>query len=81
EKIEEMRVNCRIEEQKAWASAAHYLKGSAASIGMEPLSYACRVAEQQKSAPYDEKKELLSAIELEFARARDYANLILAEMQ
>jgi CheY-like chemotaxis protein len=80
QKLEEMRMHCRIEEQKTWAAAAHYLKGSAASMGMSALSKLCLEAEQQKSVTYDEKKVLLERIVEEFNRARAYAQHLATEM-
>ena len=79
QKIEEMRMNRRLEEQRQWAGAAHYLKGSAASMGMTTLSARCLDAEQQKSVAYPEKQVLLEAIIGEFERARAYAAVLLNE--
>ena len=81
QKIEEMRLHRRAEEQKEWGSAAHYLKGSAASMGMAALSEACLRAEQQKSLPYSEKMPLLNTIRSELERARAYALELLATMR
>lgn len=80
EKLDEMRMCRRLSEEKEWASAAHYLKGSAGSLGMVALSAKCLEAEQQKSASYDEKLQLLEAIIAEFERTRTYAYVLLAEM-
>jgi signal transduction histidine kinase/DNA-binding NarL/FixJ family response regulator len=80
QKIEEMRTHRRIDEQKQWASAAHYLKGSAASMGMDAFSALCLEAEQKKSAEYDDKNLLVTAITAEFERARAYSVQLLAEM-
>lgn len=81
EKISEMRMHRRTEEQKKWASAAHYLKGSAASLGMKQLSAACQEAEQKKSMGYEEKIKLVETIEAEYHRARAHATYLLSEMQ
>ena len=80
QKIEEMRLHRRAGEGAKWASAAHYLKGSAASMGMTSLTDMCVKAERQKSADYEEKANLLDAIVDEFKRARDYAEVLLSEM-
>jgi signal transduction histidine kinase/DNA-binding NarL/FixJ family response regulator len=80
QKIEEMRMNRRMEEQKQWASAAHYLKGSAASMGMNTLAARCLEAEHKKSAEYEEKQRLHQTIVDEFERARTYSVQLLAEM-
>ena len=80
QKIEEMRTSCRAEEQDQWTAAAHYLKGSAASMGMPALSKHCLTAEQQKSAAYPQKKQMLDVIVVEFARVRLYAEATLADM-
>ncbi len=79
-KIEEMRLHRRSGEGDAWASAAHYLKGAARSVGMHALADACQRAEQQKSAFYEEKANLLDALVAEFNRARDDASDLLNEM-
>jgi CheY-like chemotaxis protein len=80
QKIEEMRLHRRTGEGNEWASAAHYLKGSAASMGMKALTRACTTAEQNKSGDYDEKANLLDALVAEFNRTRDYATVMLNEM-
>jgi len=76
-----MRIHRRADEQTEWAAAAHYLKGSAASLGMNALAARCREAEQQKSIGYQEKLALVDAIMSEFERARAYATHLLAEME
>ena len=81
QKIDVMRTHRRTEEQKEWASAAHYLKGSAASLGMNALAARCREAEQQKSIGYHEKLALIEAIKTEYDRARAYATNLLAQMR
>ncbi|MBX9725703.1 MAG: response regulator [Rickettsiales bacterium] len=80
QKLEEMRMNRRMDDEKTWVSAAHYLKGSAGSMGMVALAAKCLAAQEQKSASYDEKMLLLDAIIAEFERARAYADTLLAEM-
>lgn len=79
-KIEEMRLHRRAGEGENWTSAAHYLKGAAASMGMQALADICLRAEQQKSAVYEEKANLLDALVAEFNRARDDATDLLNEM-
>jgi signal transduction histidine kinase/CheY-like chemotaxis protein len=80
EKITEMRMHRRLEEQKIWASAAHFLRGSAASLGMGALSARCKEAEQKKSVGYEEKIKLVDAIQAEYDRTRAYATHLLSEM-
>ncbi len=80
EKADTMRMNRRAGEQKPWASAAHYLKGSAGSMGMSALAALCQEAEQKQSADYDQKCRMLDAITAELDRCRTYANDLLAEM-
>lgn len=80
EKIEAMRLHRRADEGEAWMAAAHYMKGAARALGMHALADACLHAEQQKSAPYDEKANLLDALVAEFNRAREDATDLLNEM-
>ena len=80
EKITEMRMHRRLEEQHIWASAAHFLRGSAASLGMGALSARCKEAEQKKSVGYEEKIKLVDAIQAEYDRTRAYATHLLSEM-
>jgi two-component system sensor histidine kinase/response regulator len=80
QKIAEMRSYCRTAEEDSYVATAHYLKGSAATIGMAALATCCRDAEHARSTTYDEKKRLAEAIMVEFTRARTYAGVILAEM-
>ena len=80
EKITEMRMHRRLEEQHIWSSAAHFLRGSAASLGMGALSARCKEAEQKKSVGYDEKIQLVDAIQAEYDRTRAYATHLLSEM-
>jgi signal transduction histidine kinase/CheY-like chemotaxis protein len=80
EKITEMRMHRREEEQKQWANAAHYLRGAAAMLGMSALSARCAEAEQKRSVGYEEKVKLVDAIQVEFDRAQAYATHLLSEM-
>jgi len=80
EKINLMRMHRRLEEQSEWAGAAHYLKGSAASLGMNAFSARCQEAEQKKSVGYEEKITLVDAIQTEYDRARTYATYLMSEM-
>lgn len=80
QKIEEMRLHRRAGEGAEWASAAHYLKGAAGSMGMTALAEACSTAEQKKSADYVEKNNLLDGLVVEFNRTRDYADVLLNKM-
>ena len=80
EKIAEMRMHRRLEEQTKWANAAHFLRGSAASLGMGALSARCKEAEQKKSVGYEEKIKLVDAIQTEYDRTRAYATHLLSEM-
>ena len=80
EKITEMRMHRRLEEQHIWSSAAHFLRGSAASLGMGALSARCKEAEQKKSVGYEEKIKLVEAIQAEYDRTRAYATHLLSEM-
>lgn len=80
EKITEMRMHRRLEEQAIWSSAAHFIKGSAASLGMGALSARCKEAEQKKSVGYEEKIKLVDAIQAEYDRTRAYATHLLSEM-
>jgi signal transduction histidine kinase/DNA-binding response OmpR family regulator len=80
QKLEFMRIHCRTEESEDWAAAAHYMKGSAASMGMGTLSALCREAEHKRAAGFDDKKQMMEAILVEFDRARTYSAVILADM-
>jgi signal transduction histidine kinase/CheY-like chemotaxis protein len=80
EKITEMRLHRRVEEQKQWANAAHYLRGAASMLGMKALSARCAEAEQKQSVGYEEKVKLVDAIQVEFDRAQAYATHLLSEM-
>ncbi len=80
DKITEMRLHRRVEEQKQWANAAHYLRGAASMLGMKALSARCAEAEQKQSVGYEEKVKLVDAIQVEFDRAQAYATHLLSEM-
>ena len=73
EKLNTMKNARRSNERTHWKSAAHYLKGSAANIGLIPLSEACRTAELHTDADYQQHTAMLQAIEHEFERAREFA--------
>lgn len=79
QKLDELRMARRAEEQKEWTGIAHYLKGSAASMGMTHLSALCQEAEQNKSIGYEQKREIVEKISLELERCRVYANEILSQ--
>ncbi len=72
EKIKVMEHSRRRDEFPAWKAAAHYLKGSAANIGMAALVEQCREAEQCTDFTYENTALLLENIRRETQRARDY---------
>ena len=72
EKLNEMAASRRNNEQPQWKKAAHYLKGSAANLGMEILAEHCRVAEQSPRVSYAEASAMLDAIRDELNRVREF---------
>jgi CheY-like chemotaxis protein len=75
EKITEKASSRRNNEQPQWKKAAHYLKGSAANLGMEALAEHCRVAEQSPRVSYAEASAMLEAIRHELNRVREFFNM------
>ncbi len=75
EKTTEMASARRNNEQPQWKNAAHYLKGSAANLGMEALAEQCRVAEQSPRVSYAEASAMLEAIRQELNRVREFFNM------
>ncbi len=72
EKINEMAGARRNNELPQWKKAAHYLKGSAANLGMESLAEYCRVAEQSPRVSYAEASSMLDVIRHELQRVQDF---------
>lgn len=69
-----MRNAKRESEQETWKKAAHYLKGAAANLGMEALAEQCRHAELHAAAPYEDRALMLSRIDEELERVRNFFN-------
>ncbi len=72
EKVAVMAQSRRVGEEALWKSAAHYLKGSAANLGMKPLAEKCKEAELKTGSAYHEATAMLEAIRGEIARVKEY---------
>ena len=55
-----------------WQHAAHYLKGSAANLGMQLLFEKCKQAEANDSPSKASAAPLLDDIKMELQRIKDY---------
>ena len=74
EKLELLKQSRRKGEEAKWKATAHYLKGSAASMGMTQLAEQCRQAELGFQEPYDHKNQCLTSITMALGMARSYAD-------
>ncbi len=72
QKLAEMRMHRRIEEQDVWGRAAHYIKGSAGSMGLSVLAALARQAEAKKGATYYDKTAIINQLDAEFTHTRAY---------
>jgi signal transduction histidine kinase/DNA-binding response OmpR family regulator len=73
QKLKVMGMSRRSHETKSWKEAAHYLKGSAANLGMNLLAEKCRRAELAENYTYDEATEMLDEIKAEMKQVKDFA--------
>ena len=72
QKIMVMQNSRRAHETEDWKKAAHYLKGSAANLGMNRLSEAANKAEQSHSHTYIEATHMVSSMRSELETIRSY---------
>ena len=72
EKLALMENLRRSTEQPQWRQAAHYIKGSAANLGMEGLATLCKNAELRSPLSYKEATLLLRAMRNELDRIRSF---------
>lgn len=77
QKLTVMRHARRDDEAKLWREAAHYLKGSSATLGMEQLSKLCERAEREAPLPYEAATRLLEAIRQEMDNLREQTAALL----
>jgi signal transduction histidine kinase/DNA-binding response OmpR family regulator len=76
EKLAIMENSRRLEEVGQWSDAAHYLKGSAATLGMETLAAHCQLAARGAPLPYEQATELLETIRAQLVNLRLYASTL-----
>lgn len=62
----------RIEQKKEWQSATHYLKGSAANLGMTRLVEICQKAEQGGALSRENAEAIVQQIRQALQDIRDY---------
>ena len=72
EKLTIMKRTRRKDDRSEWKKAAHYLKGAAANLGMEPLAEQCRVAEQCDDFSPDSVGPMLQAIAQHLQQVRAF---------
>lgn len=81
ELISVMENSRRAQEYQQWSRAAHSLKGSASNLGMQALASLALKAEKDVTASYEERTLLLSHIQKEITRIRDYVTLNYPQLQ
>jgi HPt (histidine-containing phosphotransfer) domain-containing protein len=62
-----LQVAHRENNNDAWQSHAHAMKGSCYNIGADSLAEICQTAQSHLNAPYDVRADILQKIENEFA--------------
>lgn len=70
EKLATLHISRRESEREAWNAATHYLRGSAANLGMQALAQRCREAETAPIMSYSQASFLMQRIETELQRVR-----------
>jgi signal transduction histidine kinase/CheY-like chemotaxis protein/HPt (histidine-containing phosphotransfer) domain-containing protein len=74
DKLSILEVSRRESEHEDWKSAAHYLKGSAANLGMHQLAEQCRNAEMSSHLSYQDASKHLEAIKAEIEKLKIFFN-------
>ncbi len=55
-----------------WRKSAHALKGTSLNLGAEKLGKLCRQAQDNPAAAPEEKQQILTAIETEYAKVENF---------
>jgi HPt (histidine-containing phosphotransfer) domain-containing protein len=74
--IEVLAQNCTDGENIKWRSAAHELKGSAASLGAFPMSRECHRAQVEFTSDVAEKKIMLEAIRASLKTVKEFLDKV-----
>lgn len=69
--LEGLRTACGSGDETSWRKVAHAFKGICFNLGAAPLGELCKHAQDDCRATLEEKMEMISAMEKEFARVRD----------
>ncbi|MDD5586596.1 MAG: Hpt domain-containing protein [Alphaproteobacteria bacterium] len=67
-----MEANFAPENEENWRRQAHSLKGMSMNLGAEVLGKLCAEAQNNNTATPDEKKTMLTAIQDEYKRVKEY---------
>lgn len=73
EKLAALEAAHQSADAKAWKEAAHYLKGSAANLGMHAFAEACRNAESSAGADATTNARHLETIRYELTCVKEHA--------
>lgn len=57
---------------KEWRERAHELKGSSANMGANALASLCKLAMEAETATHEQKHNLLTSIQAEYALVKDF---------
>jgi HPt (histidine-containing phosphotransfer) domain-containing protein len=67
-----LKAGCETGRDDAWRKQAHALKGTCLNLGAMELGQLCKNAQENFQQPADKKRDMLIAIESEFARVKEF---------
>ena len=72
EQILKLKTLCIDGESKEWVEASHALKGTAGAVGAEAMRLICATAQKTPITTSKERELLVTSIEFEYNRTKDY---------
>jgi len=72
ESLAVLRASCDEASQEIWRKESHSMKGISLNLGAEALGELCKTAQEHYTDPAAAKRELLSQIETEYSRVKDF---------
>lgn len=70
--LQALRTNTGAGQEETWRTQAHAWKGMSLNLGAEPLGKLCAEAQMNHTVPEEQKKQMLAAIEAEYAKVKDF---------
>src|SRR5437870_1695181 len=73
-----LQSNCEDAGQDSWRKQAHAWKGISLNLGAEQLSKLCKIAQENFTAPAEEKLRMIAELQKEYEQVKEFLHSQLA---